>query len=79
MTTADDYVIKFIQDKGLVSPADVNEARAATTPVPDGQNPDTLAIAKLVETGKVAWPQITAPTPPRARAPRRRSSPTTAR
>ena len=60
MTTADDYVIQFIQDKGLVSPADVNEARAATTPVPDGQNPDTLAIAKLVETGKVAWPQITA-------------------
>ena len=60
MTTADDYVIQFIQDKGLVSPADVQEARAATSPVADGQNPDTLAIAKLVETGKVAWPQITA-------------------
>ena len=60
MTTADDYVIQFIQDKGLVSPADVVEARAATTPVPNGQNADTLAIAKLVVTGKVAWPQITA-------------------
>ncbi|MFN5655410.1 MAG: GspE/PulE family protein, partial [Verrucomicrobiota bacterium] len=60
MTTADDYVIQFIQDKGLVSPADVTEARAATAPVPDGQNADTVAIAKLVETGKVAWPQITA-------------------
>jgi general secretion pathway protein E/type IV pilus assembly protein PilB len=60
VTTADDYVIQFIQDKGLVSPADVSEARAATAPVPDGQNADTVAIAKLVETGKVAWPQITA-------------------
>ena len=60
MTTADDYVIQFIQDKGLVSPADVSEARAASAPVPDGQNADTVAIAKLVETGKVAWPQITA-------------------
>jgi len=60
VTTADDYVIQFIQDKGLVSPADVVEARAATTPVPNGQNADTLAIAKLVVTGKVAWPQITA-------------------
>jgi type IV pilus assembly protein PilB len=60
VTTADDYVIQFIQDKGLVSPADVNEARAATLPVPDGQNADSLAIAKLVETSKVTWPQITA-------------------
>jgi len=60
VTTADDYVIQFIQDKGLVSPADVSEARAASAPVPDGQNADTVAIAKLVETGKVAWPQITA-------------------
>ncbi|NBV48220.1 MAG: type II/IV secretion system protein, partial [Verrucomicrobia bacterium] len=60
MTTADDYVIQFIQDKGLVSPADVSEARAAIEPVQNGQNADTLAIAKLVETGKVAWPQITA-------------------
>ena len=60
MTTADDYVIQFIQDKGLVSLADVTEARAAIEPVPDGQNADTLAIAKLVETNKVAWTKITA-------------------
>ena len=60
MTTADDYVIQFIQDKGLVSPADVTEARAACQPVPDGQNPDTLALAKLVELGKVDWARITA-------------------
>ncbi len=59
MTTADDYVIQFIQDKGLVSLADVTEARAAIEPVPDGQNADTLAIAKLVETNKVAWTKIT--------------------
>ena len=60
MTTADDYVIQFIQDKGLVSLADVTEARAAIEPIPDGQNADTLAIAKLVETNKVAWTKITA-------------------
>ena len=60
MTTADDYVIQFIQDKGLVSLADVTEARAAIEPVPEGQNADTLAIAKLVETNKVAWTKITA-------------------
>ena len=60
MTTADDYVIQFIQDKGLVSLADVTEARAAIEPVPDGQNADTLALAKLVETNKVAWTKITA-------------------
>ena len=60
MTTADDYVIQFIQDKGLVSLADVTEARAAIEPIPDGQNADTLAIAKLVETNKVAWIKITA-------------------
>ena len=59
MTTADDYVIQFIQDKGLVSPADVTEARAASEPIPDGQNADTLAIAKLVETNKVSWVKIT--------------------
>ncbi len=59
MTTADDFVIQFIQDKGLVSSADVAEARAALTSIPDGQNPDTLAIAKLVETGKVSWANIT--------------------
>ena len=60
MTTADDYVIQFIQDKGLVSPADVTAARADIEPIPDGQNADTLTISKLVETGKVEWPKITA-------------------
>ena len=59
MTTADDYVIQFIQDKGLTSPADVNEARVAVGTVADGQNADTLALAKLVETGKVTWAKIT--------------------
>ncbi len=59
MTTADDYVIQFIQDKGLVSPADVNEARVAVGAVADGQNADTLALAKLVESGKVSWSKIT--------------------
>ncbi len=59
MTTADDFVIQFIQDKGLVSSADVADARASLTSIPDGQNPDTLAIAKLVETGKVSWGNIT--------------------
>ncbi len=59
MTTADDYVIQFIQDKGLVSPADVNEARVAVGANADGQNADTLALAKLVEAGKVSWSKIT--------------------
>ena len=59
MTTADDYVIQFIQDKGLVSPADVNEARVTVGAVADGQNADTLALAKLVEAGKVSWAKIT--------------------
>lgn len=59
MTTADDFVIQFIQDKGLVSPADVSEARAALPAVPDGKNPDTLALAQLVESGKVTWAAIT--------------------
>ena len=59
MTTADDYVIQFIQDKGLVSPADVNEARVTLGAVADGQNADTLALAKLVEAGKVSWAKIT--------------------
>ncbi|PHX80394.1 MAG: type II secretion system protein E [Opitutia bacterium] len=60
MTTADDYVIQFIQDKGLVSPDEVRVARAAIENVPEGQSADTLALAKLVEAGKVAWPKITA-------------------
>lgn len=59
MTTADDFVIQFIQDKGLVSSAQVSEAREALGAIPDGQNPDTLAIAKLVESGKVTWAVIT--------------------
>ena len=59
MTTADDYVIQFIQDKALVSPADVNEARVTVGAVADGQNADTLALAKLVEAGKVSWAKIT--------------------
>ena len=58
VTTADDFVIQFIQDKGLVSSALVSEAREALGAIPDGQNPDTLAIAKLVETGKVTWAVI---------------------
>ena len=58
MTTADDFVIQFIQDKGLVSSAQVSEAREALGAIPDGQSPDTLAIAKLVETGKVTWAVI---------------------
>ena len=59
MTTADDFVIQFIQDKGLVSPASVAEVRAELGAAPDGQHPDTLALAKLVEGGKVTWAAIT--------------------
>jgi len=60
VTTSDDYVIQFIQDKGIVTPADVAAARTAVGAVPEGQNADTLALAKLVEGGKVAWAAITA-------------------
>jgi len=59
VTTADDFVIQFIQDKGLVTPASVAEARAELGQLPDGQNPDTAALAKLVEGGKVTWAAIT--------------------
>ena len=59
MATADDFVIQFIQDKGLVTPAQVAEVRAELGQVPDGQHPDTAALAKLVEGGKVAWAAIT--------------------
>jgi len=59
VTTADDFVIQFIQDKGLVSPASVAEIRAELGAAPDGQHPDTLALAKLVEGGKVTWTAIT--------------------
>ncbi len=58
MTTADDFVIQFIQDKALVTAGDVAEARAAVVATPDG-NPDTLALANLVENGKVTWSKIT--------------------
>jgi general secretion pathway protein E/type IV pilus assembly protein PilB len=58
VTTADDFVIQFIQDKALVTAGDVAEARAAVAATPDG-NPDTLAIANLVENGKVTWSKIT--------------------
>ena len=58
MTTADDFVIQFIQDKALVTAGDVAEARAAVAATPDG-NPDTLALANLVENGKVTWAKIT--------------------
>jgi type IV pilus assembly protein PilB len=58
VTTADDFVIQFIQDKALVTAGDVAEARAAVAATPDG-NPDTLALANLVENGKVTWSKIT--------------------
>jgi general secretion pathway protein E/type IV pilus assembly protein PilB len=58
VTTADDFVIQFIQDKALVTAGDVAEARAAVAATPDG-NPDTLALANLVENGKVTWAKIT--------------------
>jgi len=59
VTTADDFVIQFIQDKGLVTSAQVAEVRAELGQVPDGQHPDTAALAKLVEGGKVTWAAIT--------------------
>ena len=59
MTTADDFVIQFIQDKGLVTSAQVAEARAELGQLPEGQHPDTAALAKLVEGGKVTWAAIT--------------------
>jgi type IV pilus assembly protein PilB len=59
VTTADDFVIQFIQDKGLVTSAQVAEARAELGQVPEGQHPDTAALAKLVEGGKVTWAAIT--------------------
>jgi general secretion pathway protein E/type IV pilus assembly protein PilB len=59
VTTADDFVIQFIQDKGLVTSVQVAEARAELGQVPDGQHPDTAALAKLVEGGKVTWAAIT--------------------
>lgn len=59
MTTADDFVIQFIQDKGLVSPQAVAEARAALGETPSSANLDTLALEKLVSGGIVSWQSIT--------------------
>lgn len=59
MTTADDFVIQFIQDKGLVSAEAVAAARADLGEVPPDKNADTLALAKLVELGSVVWKDIT--------------------
>ncbi len=59
VTTADDFVIQFIQDKGLVSPQAVTEARAALGETPPSANLDTLALEKLVSSGIVSWQLIT--------------------
>ncbi len=59
MTTADDFVIQFIQDKGLVSPDDVAAARSALGELKEGQNPDTAALEHLVAEKKVTWQSIT--------------------
>ena len=60
MTTADDFVIQFIQDKALVSPQAVADARASLGEVPASANADTLALEKLVSGGAVTWAAITA-------------------
>ncbi|MFN7340618.1 MAG: GspE/PulE family protein [Opitutia bacterium] len=60
MTTADDFVIQFIQDKALVSPQAVADARASLGEVPASANADTLALEKLVSGGAVTWTAITA-------------------
>jgi type IV pilus assembly protein PilB len=59
VTTADDFVIQFIQDKGLVSPDDVAAARSALGELKEGQNPDTVALEHLVAEKKVTWQSIT--------------------
>lgn len=60
MTTADDFVIQFIQDKGLVSADAVAAARAALGEVSADKNVDTLTLDKLVELNSVSWKAITA-------------------
>jgi general secretion pathway protein E/type IV pilus assembly protein PilB len=60
VTTADDFVIQFIQDKALVSPQAVADARASLGEVPASANADTLALEKLVSGGAVTWAAITA-------------------
>jgi len=59
VTTADDFVIQLIQDKGLVTPQTVAEARAALGELKEGQNPDTAALDQLVADKKVTWQDIT--------------------
>ena len=60
MTTADDFVIQFIQDKGLVSADAVAAARVALGEVSADKNIDTLTLDKLVELNSVTWKAITA-------------------
>jgi len=60
VTTADDFVIQFIQDKGLVSADAVAAARAALGEVSADKNIDTLTLDKLVELNSVSWKAITA-------------------
>jgi general secretion pathway protein E/type IV pilus assembly protein PilB len=59
VTTADDFVIQFIQDKGLVSADAVAAARTALGEVSADKNIDTLALEKLVELNSVTWKAIT--------------------
>ena len=59
MTTADDFVIQFIQDKGLVSADAVAAARTALGEVSADKNIDTLTLEKLVELNSVTWKAIT--------------------
>ncbi|MFM7209340.1 MAG: hypothetical protein ACKOY8_05920 [Verrucomicrobiota bacterium] len=59
MTSADDFVIQFIQDKALVSPDDVAAARAALGDLKEGQNPDTAALEHLVAERKLTWQVVT--------------------
>ena len=60
MTTADDFVIQFIQDKALVPAATVAEVRASLGELPAGSPVDTLVLDKLVLENKVTWKAITA-------------------
>jgi len=59
VTSADDFVIQFIQDKALVSPDDVAAARAALGDLKEGQNPDTAALEHLVAEKKLTWQAVT--------------------
>jgi general secretion pathway protein E/type IV pilus assembly protein PilB len=60
VTTADDFVIQFIQDKGLVSADAVAAARVALGEVSADKNIDTLTLDKLVELNSVTWKAVTA-------------------